>query len=334
MLHKCILWLKSQKHAAVLFIFALTLSYLLQNMFFYMLQIYKSDSDNLGISANSIYFRVEKKSSFEVLDFEFMRDYAQINKINLFKGVDTSTSLYNCILFNDIPAASTGRAIETNMIGTAYAGCKAGAIFDLNNLIINGLNYEVIGSFESEFEAINYMIYYIEESVDSVVNDDFFVIDGETQKSINAAYEYIDQHYKGQDRNIYMIEQNETHISDFLSYRKPVIFVALALILILLFTNIMVTVYWFNANSSYIQISNILGLEWIIPRLMAKMTSIMFMASLFSYVIFALINKSNPVLILPVTLITISIIVICSIPLAKKTSNYDWILLENDYENY
>ena len=324
----------AKKDSLLVFVLGVIFAYLVLNIFSYVQHIYEYDTASYDYSVNAVHFRVKDSLNSKTLDLEFVYDFPQINSVNIFKGGDNCTSTYNCLVLNQYPSPVSGKPLNVNERGTAYVGSCASEIFDLTNLEIFGKKYSVIGVFESDISTQNYSMYYASESINSVKNDDYFVIDGQYSKSINAVYNYIDEKLQEKGIETYIIEPDRTHVSDFLSYRRLLIWFVVTIILLVGFSNVILSVYWINVHMEYIQIAHMIGIKNIALRLMWKMIIIYSFAAIVGCTLFYFEHESVPIFIVPLLAFIMAIIVLCSFPLATKAADFNWMLMENDYESF
>lgn len=291
------------------------------------------------ISTNAIHCKITGNPNVDLSKFIKSED---AENINIFIESDTKAlKAYEVILLNNPPFDELNGDIfsEQNYFSgdkTAIIGSEVHKLTDVENLIVNGEKYSVIGEFNNlTIKSQNHIVLFCNGKANSVTTEKIIILDG-TKKNINNAFVSLKSIINHQGLSIEKIEVEKISLTKLISQSDSIFAIVIFAGILLFLVYLLLIVFWVHSKEQYIGVCNIIGMSNIKLKLFFQFTKLY----LISYIIstFVSVNIYNSIsYTFPVLLIIFIIsmtIISMSLLVGLRYSNNKNIksILENDYE--
>ena len=291
------------------------------------------------ISTNSIHCKITGNPNVDLS--KFIKS-AEAENINIFIETDTKAlKAYEVIILNSPPfeELSGDMFSEPNYFSgdkTAIIGSEVHKLTDVENLVVNGEKYSVIGEFNnSTIKSQNHIVLFCNGKTNSVTTEKIIIIDG-TKKNIKNAFECLKSNIKQQGLSVEKIEVEKISLTKLISQSDSILAIVIFAGILLFLVYLLLIVFWIHSKEQYIGVCNIIGISNIKLKLFfqfMKLYSISYIISTFVSVnIYNSISYTFPVLLI-IFIISITIISIALLVGLRYSNNKNIkSILENDYE--
>lgn len=257
--------IKKHKNDILLSIALLFFSFLINYLAFHAYNLYYIDA-NTNFSHKSISFSIlSDKEKTNLISRNILCPDNITDKISFYKSYSKiSPSLYGVIRTNHSLNIISGNDFTKSDLLTgnshlALAGKDAGKINDIENIRLNNNVYKIKGIFEDNKKPSNNFTIYISESSDEILCDDLFILDGKKSKDIEAAFELISDSLSQNGYLAKRIVLDKINPSNFIHCQTPLVVIYFFTILILIFLNFIMSVFWMFSNQREIAVLRLVG---------------------------------------------------------------------------
>lgn len=215
--------------------------------------ISSSESDSESISRNLI-LPENKKSKVAI--------YTRVKE----SGMEFYKTLYSNYELNIISGEGfSNYSFENPDEHYAVIGSETERLIDISNIVVFGKPYKVRGIFKDNRKPSNNFTVYINDNSENISLNSVFILDGKNKREIENTFTEISESVSEQGFSVRRIEMDNVNLSYFLHFQKPIIIVFIFIILILIFSNFVVSVFWLYSCQRQIAVLTLVGKNFYFP---------------------------------------------------------------------
>ena len=141
----------------------------------------------------------------------------------------------------------------------AVIGSLADEITDTSDIVISGHHYTVKGVFNDKNKPSNNYTIYINDNSENIPLNTQMILDGRNKSEIRKAFAEISDNASANGLDIKVYENEDISLEYFIHYQKPLIVIFGFIIVVVLFLNFVLSVFWLYSNQRMIAVLNMIG---------------------------------------------------------------------------
>ena len=222
---------------------------------------------NSNFNNHSVMFSLTNSdSSPETLNKEQI--FNNCDKVAVYSRLENSGMDIYKVLYSDLEFKVTDgtyfSANELNDTDSFYAvvGSLADEITSTDNIVISGHRYTVKGTFTDNRKPSNNYTIYINDHSETISLKTQLILDGRTKRDIKKAFIKISENASEYGLNVKVYENENVSPEYFIRYQKPLIVIFAFIIIVVLFLNFVLSIFWLYSYQRLIAVLYLVGKEY------------------------------------------------------------------------
>jgi len=144
----------------------------------------------------------------------------------------------------------------------AVAGSLADEITNTSNILISGHRYTVKGTFNDNKKPSNNYTIFINDNSAIIPLKTQMILDGRTKSEIRRAFSKISDNASACGLNVKVYENENISPEYFIRYQKPLVVIFVFIIIVILFLNFVLSIFWLYSYQRNIAVLYLVGKEY------------------------------------------------------------------------